>query len=58
MFERVSKDDIEFIRKMIALELDMKIREIVERRMDKMQEQLNKLEKIDSIIKNIKSLFS
>lgn len=58
MFERVSKDDIEFIRKMIALELDMKIREIVERRMDKMQEQLNKLEEIDSIIKNIKSLFS
>jgi archaellum component FlaC len=53
----MSADEV-MIRQMIAQELDIKIRSIIEGRLDRMQEQLNKLEKIDSIIKDIKSLFS
>ena len=51
------KEDLQELRRMIAEDLDLKIRAIVERRMDGMQEQLNKLEKIDRIIADIKSLF-
>jgi hypothetical protein len=54
----IEKDDILILHKIIGEELDHKIRAIVERRLDGIQERFDKLEKIDNIIRDIKSLFS
>ena len=53
----LDRESLQELRRMISEDLDTKIKAIVERRMDGMQEQLNKLEKIDRIIADIKSLF-
>ena len=42
----LDKEDLQNIRKAIADDLEPKIRAIVERRMDGMQEQLNKLRRL------------
>lgn len=57
IYDMTSKDFEKELRRIIADELDIKIRSVIHSRLDKMQESLDKLETIDRIITDIKSLF-
>ncbi len=53
----IQREDYELLRKLVAETLDAKITDLVNSRLDKMEEKLAKLETIDRILLDVKSLF-
>lgn len=53
----INKEDFIEIRRIVAEELNPQIEKIVHRRIDKLEDQLKKVELIYGIIKDIKELF-